>query len=159
MGREEEGMEGTSSLSRDTSWLHPPGRGHLDGAGLLRLGGAHGAGGVGVLARREAEALVVDGAELEEEEEQEDRACDHVEDAVPDHLGRRGDDVGALGERPADRVREEHEGEEARGEHVARLERAAGREGRARAVHQEGVPGDGMSTIVHAEGEMNAHQT
>lgn len=116
-----------------------------DGPRLLLLRGADGAGCVRVLARREAEARVVDGAQLEEEEEQEDGPGEHVEDAVPDHLGRRRDDVRALGQRPADRVREQHEREEARGEGVARLEGAAGSEGGARAVEEERVPAEKTS--------------
>lgn len=113
---------------------------HLDSAGLLRLGGAHGGTAVGVLAALEAERLVVDGAQLPQVEEEEDGAGDAVEDTVPDHLGRRGDDVGAFGEGPTDRVRQEHEREEAcRGE-VALLEGTAGGEGRAGAVDEQNIP-------------------
>lgn len=112
----------------------------LDGASLLCLRGANDAGAVGVLAGLEAEALVVDSAELEEEEEEEDGAGDHVQDAVPDHLGRRGDDIAALGQGPADGVGEEHEGQEARGHEVARLEGTRSGESRAGGVDQEGVP-------------------
>ena len=113
---------------------------HLDSAGLLRLGGAHGGTAVGVLAALEAERLVVDGAQLPQEEEEEDGAGDAVEDAVPDHLGRRGDDVGALGEGPADGVRQEHEREEAGRGEVALLEGTAGGEGRAGAVDEQDIP-------------------
>ena len=95
---------------------------------------------VGVLAGLEAERAVLDVAHHIEEEEEEQRAGDDVEDAVPDHLARRGDDVRTLGARPADRVGDEHEGEVARGEDVALAERAFLSEGAARCVHQEDVP-------------------
>ena len=106
----------------------------------LRLLGADSGVDVGELAGVEAEDVVLDAAELPEEEEQEERARDDVEDAVPDHLRRRRDDVRALGHGPADRVREEHEAQEACRDEVAAREGAAGRERRAWAVDEEDIP-------------------
>lgn len=56
----------------------------VDGRSLLGVAGVR--MDVGVLARVEAEDVVVDAAELPEEEEEEERAREDVEDAVPDHL-------------------------------------------------------------------------
>ena len=112
----------------------------LDGAGLLLLRDVRPLLGVRVLPALEAERLVVDGVEAPEEEEQEDGAGDDIEDAVPDHLARRGDDVRALRQGPADRVGEEHEGEEGRGLDVARAEGTPCGEGAAGAMHEQDVP-------------------
>ena len=95
---------------------------------------------VGVLARVQAEDVVVHTAELPQEEEQEERARNDVEDAVPDHLGARRDDVRALGQGPADRVRDEHEGEVDRGEDVALAERACLGERAAGCLPEEDPP-------------------
>ena len=97
---------------------------------------------VGVLARTEAEDVVVNVAELPEEQEQEDRSREDVEDTVPDHLGGDGDDVAALSAGPCDRVGDQHEGEEACADHVAGAERLAGGECSAWGVPEEHVPGD-----------------
>lgn len=112
----------------------------LDSTRLLLLRRAHGGNGIGVLARLEAERVVVDRVEAEEEEEQEDGAGEDVEDAVPDHLGRGADGVAALGARPADGVGDEHEGEVACGLDVAGAEGTAGGEGGRGALDEEDVP-------------------
>ena len=79
-----------------------------------------------------------------EEREEERGAGEDVERAVPDHLAVRGDDGAALGERPAERVQQEEEGERGAGADGGELrgggERGGGREGD---VVEEGVPGDG----------------
>lgn len=95
---------------------------------------------VGVLARAQAERRVLDIAHHVEEEEQEDGTGDDIEDAVPDHLGRGGDDVRAFGARPADGVGDEHEGEVARGEEVALAEGAFRGEGAAGRVPEQDIP-------------------
>ena len=111
-----------------------------DSTRLLRLGRPRRRRDVAVLSALEAKRGVVDRAQLEEEEEEEHGAGDDVEDAVPDHLARGRDDVRALGQRPADRVREKHEGEEGGREEVALAEGAVRGEGRAGAVEQQDVP-------------------
>lgn len=95
---------------------------------------------VGVLARVQAERAVVDASQLPKEEEQEARAGEDVEDAVPDHLRARADDVRAFRQSPADRVGEEHEGEVGRGEDVAAAQDAAGCERAARGLPQQNEP-------------------
>lgn len=112
----------------------------LDGTSLSSLGRAGGDTEVGELAALEAECLVLNRVESPEEEEQEDGAGDNVEDTVPDHLGCGGDDVGALGASPADRVGDQHEGEEARSLDVAAAEGTVGGEGGAQALDEERVP-------------------
>lgn len=77
---------------------------------------------------------------MEDEEEEENWAGEDVQDAVPDHLGRVRDDVAALGARPADRVRDKHECEEARRAQIAGTQDTASPEGRRRALQEEGVP-------------------
>lgn len=103
---------------------------------------------VGVLARVEGKGRVVDAAQLEEEDAQEDGDGEDVEDTVPDHLGGDRDDVTALGTTPRDRVGDEHEGEVARGLVVPHTERLARGELRAGSVPEEDEPGNYMSTDV-----------
>lgn len=100
---------------------------------------------VSVLARPQAERGHVDGAEVEEEGEEEDGAGDEVEDAVPDHLARRRDDVRALGARPADRVEHEQEREGGGGADVAAAYGTTCCEGRASAMAEQDGPVDGVS--------------
>ena len=76
-----------------------------------------------------------------QEEEEEDRAGEEVEDAVPDHLARRRDDVPALGARPRDRVRDQHEREPARTQQVCAPQAWRVGERRAGRVPEEHVPG------------------
>lgn len=77
----------------------------LSDTGLLRLRHARGAAdGVGVLARGEAEQGVVDAADVEEQEGEEQGPGEEIEDAVEDHLGCGRDDVAALRAAPGDRV-------------------------------------------------------
>lgn len=83
---------------------------------------------------------MVGSAQLEEEEEEEHRACKNVEDAVPDHLGRDGDDVTALGAAPGDGVEEKEEGQVERREAVAGPDRSTDSDGRAGPVPKQGVP-------------------
>lgn len=92
------------------------------------------------LARLEAERLVVDTAELPQEDEEETRPREDIEDAVPDHLARGGNDVSALAACPADRVGDEHEGEVRRRDAVALADGAACGESRARCMPEEDVP-------------------
>jgi len=96
--------------------------------------------GIRVLARLQAEGRVVDGAKLEEEEQQEDGAGNAIEDSVPDHLGRGSNDVASFGQGPADRVCQEHESEERRGHKVSSTEGTAGSESRAWTVPEEDIP-------------------
>lgn len=120
--------------------------GHVDGAflrvdGRSSLLGVSGVGmDVGVLARVEAEDVVVDAAELPQEEEEEERAREDIEDAVPDHLRARADHVRALGECPTDRVRDEHEGEVGGREDVALAEDTACCERVARGLPEQDPP-------------------
>ena len=69
---------------------------------------------VDVLARVKAECVVVDRADLPEDDGEVDRRREAVEDTVPDHLGVDGDYVGTLCACPADRVGDEHERKVAR---------------------------------------------
>ena len=93
-----------------------------------------------VFSRVKAERVVVDGADLPEDDGEVYRRGEAVEDAVPDHLGVDGDHVRALRARPADRVRDEHEGEVPRGEVVAPAHDAAVGELRLGRVPEEHVP-------------------
>lgn len=95
---------------------------------------------VGVLARMEAKRAVVNVAQAPNEVEQEERAQEEVEDAVPDHLAVYGDDVSTLGAAPCDRVNQGDERDEACTAHEAAADACTGAEGRARAVTQEGCP-------------------
>jgi len=130
----------TNTILRLPPGVATHGWGGLNSTGLLRLGGADVPSGVGILAGLEAKALVVDGAELPQEEEEEEGASDAVEDTVPDHLGGDRDDVAALGEGPADGVGDEHEGQESGRHQIARLESTRSGELGARCVDKKGVP-------------------
>lgn len=109
------------------------------------------ASGVGVdirvLPRAEAKHMIVDAAELPEEEEQEEGARDNIEDTVPDHLRARRDDVRALSESPADRVSDEHEREVCGGKNVALAERASLGERAAGCLPEEGEPNEISSEL------------
>jgi hypothetical protein len=89
------------------------------------------------LARHQPESAVVDAAQAVQEEEQEDRAGQDVEDAVPDHLAADADDVGAFGAGPCDRVDEPDSGEEGGAAHVGRAHGGAGVEGRGTGMGEE----------------------
>lgn len=95
---------------------------------------------VGVLARVEAKRAVVNVTQAPHEVEQEERAQEEVEDAVPDHLAVHGDDVSTLGAAPRDRVNQGDERNEARTAHEAAADACTGAEGRAGAVTQESCP-------------------
>lgn len=84
--------------------------------------------------------MVVNVAHLPEEEEQEDRACDYIQNTVPYHLGRRGDDIGALRKSPTDGVREQHECEVRRGQDVAGTKSTFLGEGPAWCVPEQDIP-------------------
>ena len=104
------------------------------------------------LAGVEAERVVVDAAELPEEEAEEDGACEDIEDAVPDHLGGDGDDVAALSARPGDRVGNQHEREVACSEVVAPADNTASCEARGRRLPEDDGP------IEHWSGLMSNKQ-
>lgn len=57
-------------------------------------------------ARVEAEALIRDTTDGEDMIEAEDDLGENVENAVEDHLAKRGDDVATVGHTPCDRVEE-----------------------------------------------------
>lgn len=107
---------------------------------------------VGVLARVQAEGVVVDPADLPEEEEEEDRSCEDIEDAVPDHLGARADHIRALRKSPADRVGEEHEREVGRRKDVAATEDTASCKRAARSLPQQCKPENPSQDTYSKEG-------
>lgn len=80
-----------------------------------------------------------------EEEGKEHRSGEDIEDTVPDHLRRRGDDVATLGESPTDRVGEQHEAEVSSAAKVASTENTAAGEFGSWAVGEQHIPFRGIS--------------
>ena len=115
---------------------------HSDVTSLLSLGWVDESSVVGKFAGLEAERGIVNGTKLEEEEQEEYGAGDNIEDAVPNHLRGRRDDIAALRESPADRISKEHERQEGRRLDVALAESTGSRECRTGTVPEEHVPND-----------------
>lgn len=88
----------------------------------------------------QAKRAIVDPAETPEEAEEEDGASEEVEDTVPDHFSRGGDDIAALGASPADEVEREEEGEIAGAAEVSCAHDTTCGKGRAPAVPEENIP-------------------
>ena len=115
-------------------------RGHrLSAAGFSSLG-AHLGVDVGILARVQAKDGVVHVPHDPKVEEEEEWTSDYIEDTVPYHLGRGGDDVRTLRTRPTDGVGNEHEREVGGGHEVALLAGALLGEGPAGRVPEQDVP-------------------
>lgn len=95
---------------------------------------------IGVLATLESERRVIRAPEFPKEQEQEHRSSEDIEDTVPDHLGRYGDDVAALCAGPCDRVGDKHKGEVSCADEVSGAEGFTGGECRAWCVPEEDVP-------------------
>lgn len=108
--------------TRSSTDRSPSGSSHRSGSESRSTLGSSKRAMVGPLARLEAQSGIFDAIQLPEEDEEEHRASKEIEDAVPNHLGRDGDDITTLSTSPGDRVGDKHEGEEACTGEVARAE-------------------------------------
>ncbi len=100
----------------------------------------------------QAKRMIVDSPNLPKEEEQEHRPSNDIEDTVPDHLARRGDNIRALAQRSTDGVGDEHERHVGRGHYVSLLQCAALGEGTAGRLPEKDEPdvdeGGGAKDVV-----------
>ena len=166
--QEIEGQSGLDSLSRSRRSIGSLIRGtrrsvdrcivdarslsHVLGRNSLRRRSKYGSGGgsLAVLPGLEAEGFVLDVADAEDEDEEEDGAEEEVENAVPDHLGGGRDDVGTLRTGPGNRIEEREEDDEPRTADVARAHAVAGVEPGAGAVSEKDGPRESsVQVMVH----------